>query len=78
MELLIGSLIAGGLLLTVVFALALSRASRRTSAGPADFRTIALARLSDMRSPSGKPFYPDDTALWKLAAELEDLDHRGR
>ena len=77
MELVIG-VIGGAMLLTLVFALALGRASRNTSAAPADYRTIALARLSEMRSPSGKPFYPDDRALWKLAAELEDLDHRGR
>ena len=77
MELLIG-VIGGAVLLTLLFALAVGRASRNTSAGPADYRTIALARLSDMKSPSGKPFYPDDSALWKLAAELEDLDHRGR
>jgi len=77
-ELLIAGLIGGAMLLMLLFALALGRASRNTSARPADYRTIALARLSDMRSPSGKPFYPDDRALWKLAAELEDLDHRGR
>ena len=78
MELLIVGLVVGAMLLMLVFSLALGRASRNTSPARGDYRTIALARLSNVKSPSGKPFYPKDSSLWELAEELEDLDHRGR
>jgi hypothetical protein len=64
------------LLLTVVFALALARASRKVSGG-LDDRTIALTQLKDLKSPSGKPFYPEENSLWELAEELDDLEPRG-
>jgi hypothetical protein len=71
MEWLIAGLI-GGALLVSFFALALGRASRNVRTG--DQRTIALTRLSDLRSPSGKPFYPHENSLWELAERLEDLE----
>jgi hypothetical protein len=71
MEWLIGGLI-GGALLVCFFALALGRASRNVRTG--DERTIALTQLSDLRSPSGKPFYPNENSLWELAERLEELE----
>ena len=78
MELIIGGLVGGAVLLMLVFALALGRASRNTSPGRAEERTIALTRLNDVRSPSGKRFYPEENSLWKLAEELEELETVGR
>jgi hypothetical protein len=67
---------AGGvMLLALVFALALGRASRNVQ--HADQRTIALTELNDYRSPSGKPFYPKSNSLWELAEEIEDVDPHG-
>ena len=75
MEWVIGGVLAGAIVLVLVFALALGRASRNVQ--HADERTIALAELKDLRSPSGKPFYPKENSLWELAEKLEDLDSRG-
>lgn len=72
---LIGGLVVGALLLTVIFALALARASRKV--GGIDDRAIALTELRDLKSPSGKPFYPEENSLWELAEELDDLEPRG-
>ena len=72
---LILGLVVGVALLVVVFALALARASRNVQ--PVDDRTIALTKLIDLKSPSGKPFYPEENSLWKLAEELDDIDPRG-
>jgi hypothetical protein len=74
MDWLIGGVAAGALLI-LVFALALGRASRNVQ--HADERTLRLAQLNDVRSPSGKPFYPEQDSLWKLAEQLEDIDPRG-
>jgi hypothetical protein len=74
MEWLIGGLVAGAMLI-LVFALALARASRNVQ--HADERTIRLTQLNDVRSPSGKPFYPEEDSLWKLAEQLEEIDPRG-
>jgi hypothetical protein len=71
MEWLIGGLI-GGALLVCFFALALGRASRNIQTG--DERTIALTQLSSLKSPSGKPFYPQENSLWELAERLEELE----
>jgi hypothetical protein len=71
MEWVIGGLI-GALLLVLLFALALGRASRTVYTG--DARTIALTELQDLRSPSGKPFYPNENSLWELAERLEELE----
>ena len=75
MEWVIGGAIGGALLLALVFALALGRASRNVQ--HADDRTIALTALNEFKSPSGKPFYPTENSLWELAEELEDVDPRG-
>jgi hypothetical protein len=74
MDWLIGGVAAGALLI-LVFALALGRASRNVQ--HADERTLRLAQLNEVRSPSGKPFYPEQDSLWKLAEQLEDIDPRG-
>ena len=75
MEWLIGGLAVAGILVMLVFALALARASRNVQS--VDDRTIALTQLNDFKSPSGKPFYPNENSLWELAEQLEDLDPRG-
>ena len=75
MEWLIGGLVAGAMLLALVFGLALARASRNVQ--HADERTIALTKLNDLKSPSGKPFYPERNSLWELAEQLDDIDPRG-
>ncbi len=64
------------MLLALVFGLALARASRNVQ--HADERTIALTSLNDVKSPSGKPFYPEENSLWELAEQLDDLEPRGR
>jgi len=69
------AVVGGALLLALLFALALGRASRNVE--HADERTIALTALKDLESPSGKPFYPTENSLWELAEELEDVDPRG-
>jgi hypothetical protein len=74
MDWLIGGLAAGAVLI-VVFAVALARASRNVQ--HADERTLRLAQLNDLRSPSGKPFYPEQDSLWKLSEQLEEIDPRG-
>ena len=56
----------------LVFALALGRASRNVK--PVDDRTIALTELTDLKSPSGKPFYPEEDSFWDLAESLDDVD----
>ncbi len=76
MEWLIGGLVAGAILFALVFGLALGRASRNVQ--HADDRTIALTKLNDLRSPSGKPFYPEENSLRELAEQLDDIDPRGR
>jgi hypothetical protein len=75
MEWLIGGLVAGAMLLALVFGVALARASRNVQ--HADERTIALTKLNDLKSPSGKPFYPEQNSLWELAEQLDDIDPRG-
>lgn len=75
MEWLIGGLVAGAMLLALVFGVALARASRNVQ--HADERTLRLTQLNDLRSPSGKPFYPEEDSLWKLAEQLEEIDPRG-
>jgi hypothetical protein len=75
MEWLIGGLVAGAMLLALVFGVALARASRNVR--HADERTIALTKLNDLKSPSGKPFYPEQNSLWELAEQLDDIDPRG-
>ena len=72
---LIVGLVAAALLLTAIFALALARASRNV--GHLDDRAVALAQLKDVKSPSGKPFFPDDDSLWELAEEIDDVEPRG-
>ena len=74
MEWLIVGLVGGAVLFVLIFGLALGRASRNVQ--HADERTIALTRLNDLRSPSGKPFYPEENSLWELAEQLEDIDSR--
>jgi hypothetical protein len=76
MEWLIGGLVGGAVLLVLVFGLALARASRNVQ--HADQRTVRLMQLTDVKSPSGKPFYPEEDSLWHLAEQLDDIDPRGR
>ena len=73
MEWVIGSLVGGAMLLALVFAL--GRASRNVQ--NVDKRTLALTELNDLKSPSGKPFYPTENSLWELAEALEDAEPRG-
>lgn len=72
---LIVAVVCGVLLLMLLFGVALARASRNVA--PVEDRTMALTRLKDVRSPSGKPFYPEENSIWELAENLEDVDPRG-
>jgi hypothetical protein len=72
---LIGGVVLAVLLLVLIFAMALARASRKV--GTVDDRALALGQLNDLKSPSGKPFYPEEDSLWKLAEELDDMESRG-
>jgi hypothetical protein len=66
--LLVGALVLG--LADVVFGVMLFRASNGLDA--VDEETRALAELASLKSPSGRPFFPDGDSVWDLAGSLED------
>ena len=61
-------------LATGVFAVAFLRASRVLR--QVEGETRALAELGLVKSPSGRPFFPDGACVWELAGFLEDPELR--
>jgi hypothetical protein len=68
----IGGIVLACVLLAILFAIALGRATR--SGSSIDKETRALTELNNIKSPSGTPFFPTDDSIWDLAHELEELD----
>ena len=62
----------------LLFAFALVTVARRADESDDDLlgalrAAAALERLEDVRSPSGKPFFPDPKSRWELADALHDV-----
>ena len=70
MELLIIGLIVA-FVVVAIFALSLGAAADSVPSSEAETR--ALTDLTQVRSPSGKSFFPTDESIWDLAESLETL-----
>jgi hypothetical protein len=67
--LIIGLVVA--FVLVAIFALSLGAAADSVPSSEAETR--ALTDLTQVRSPTGKRFFPTDESIWDLAESLETL-----